>query len=338
MAEDELDPPNKIQHVFLSAFMEGLQGRRLKLLEQRDRGEPLHAYAQAHRRLSRQLDTTITAITRMEDRRAEERWNESRTADPAYAADAFQDLVYRATELFDFYALDIPAYLSLRQIDGPVETHYRKGIKSRRDLWASLCNRCKHNHRFLVPVEGRLLTGVHVTGFSLCGRVENQIAVDRVFHRQAECTSYNAALRQLISDIFFIDTVAAGALSFLPNDPDQPQLNSLQYTLPYLNNIKKIVGRSTGLFPGEPCPPRISLDDGIVNIEEVKLPAEAGSCKLSLWIDILGNDLKFVPPYQSGPLTLSIQARSDLPRPLAPFVRIMVTDLDASWTAGAAED
>jgi hypothetical protein len=288
--------------------------------------------------MSRQLDTTITAITRMEEKRAEERWNESRTADPAHAADAFQDLVYRATELFDFYALDIPVYLNLRQTNGPVENHYRKGVKSRRDLWAKLCNRCKHNHRFLVPVEGRLPTGVHVTGFSLCGRVEDQITVDRTFHRQAECTSYNAALRQLISDIFFIDTVAAGALSFLPDDPDQPRLISLQYTLPYLNNIEKILKRPIDLLPGELCPPRISVADGTVNIDEVKLPVEAGSCKLSLWIDVLGNDLKFVPPYQTGPLTLSIQARGGLPRPLAPFVRIMVTDLDASWAAGAAED
>jgi hypothetical protein len=151
--------------------MEALNGRRLRLKDPPNRGPLLIAYAVLHRRTARAIRLAIDAVEAEEKRRREEGVTESTSGNPEFALDAFQDAIYRAAELFEFYSKHIPEYIpSIRRHKikrGVRSTSYVSDIDRLAKPWKILCNKCKHNHAFLVPVEGIYDDEAWVSGFSL---------------------------------------------------------------------------------------------------------------------------------------------------------------------------
>lgn len=322
--------PSEPAPTLISEFAEALHARKIRLLDREDRGSPLPAYAQAHRRLFRQLNATLTAINTMEETRAKELWKGSKTSEPQVSADAFQDLTYRMTELMDFYEKDIPYYLSLNTGSKFKESLaiYLKRIKSLRGIWATICNRCKHNHRYLVPVEGHYYDNQMVCGISMYGRVGEHVAPDPILHSQSDAMSYNWLLRNLIYSIITADSEAAEFVRLIPDSKSATGIISLTYSLPYPTVFRDIIMRPDTSMPGEIMFPDISIDESYINID-VSRPAtiDQRAFNLRMWADIFGHQLVLQTPYLRESARLDLNPEQGPHGPIGAFLRVDISDL-----------
>jgi len=316
---------NDNRSVLISEVADALHGRRLAFVERADRGLPLHAYAQAHRRLYRQMDNAFDAVVAMEASREEEGWKECRTALPQRAADAVQDLYYRATELFDFYVGDLPLFLGVSS--GSHLRKYVEVIKSARDHWAAVCNRCKHNHRFLVPVELTYEDGQRVTGFSVYGRSGDVLTVDPVL-KGPDTRSYNWLFRRLIGAVVYAESIAADLIRRLP-DTDADPISSGTYELPYVTVIERIINRPVLSMPLEARGSAIQMEDSIIKVDITRaMPTLKPSGTLRFWIDFLGPSITVRPPYLENEIRAGYtNSPLELSRPMGGFMRLEFADV-----------
>ena len=124
----------------------------------------------------------------------------------------WQETVYRATELFDTLHSHIPTALGVKA-DRSIRRRLEPLVastKARRDPWATLCNRLKHNHHVLVPHRCRYASGRTVDGYRVSKHdAEGALVGSQEFHKHIRAIGVATALRELIHDIVRTDQTAA---------------------------------------------------------------------------------------------------------------------------------
>lgn len=121
----------------VSALIHALNDRRLDIV----RGDGAHPLQILNSRWAAFAVSFSDLVDKLERMSAA-----SSGADGAAAIDAFRRVVYDATELFDVYAqllpdrLEPPSRIVKEHQDG-----YRANAKRLRELWAYMCNSCKHS-------------------------------------------------------------------------------------------------------------------------------------------------------------------------------------------------
>lgn len=316
--------------ILISEFAEELHGRNIELVDREDRGSPLPAYAQAHRRLFRQFQESIRLITEMESARQSEEWGSCRSNLPQRSADAAQDLIYRATELFDLYLNDLPYFLGLNSKSAAV-SQYAKDVRNLRSYWATICNRCKHNHRFLLPLEVSYSMNEVVTGFSVYGRTKDHLSPDDTIHHGVDGVSYNWMFRRLLASVVVADIAVGALIKSLPDLPTAEPLKTGSYELPYALLVEKVAGRSVLGMPGELRGPQISLSEEALNIAADKvLDPDRRAGVLRMWIDFFGASIAFRAPYSRGAVQANLGPPEGPRRPLGGFMRIEIANHSVS--------
>lgn len=282
----------------------------------------MHAYAQSHRRFFRHFQESMRLLEQMEKSRGEENWESCRSNLPQQVTDAAQDLIYRVTELFDIYLNDLPHFLQIYQND-PLLRKYSKEIKILRSPWATICNRCKHNHRYFMPVEVTYGDRHFATGFSVYGRTGNQLAPDELSLRGVDSVSYNWFFRRILTSVLQADIIAGALVAAIPDTPTVEPLSTGAYELPYASIIQKVISRPVLGMPGEIRGPSLSLLKETVNIAlDQFLDVEAREGILRMWIDFLGTSVAFQAPYSRGSVSATLGPPEGLRWPTGLFVRI----------------
>ncbi len=299
--------------VMISPLMDALDGRRLELAEHPSKGHFFTAYAMLHRRMERSLTRALEAIEKEEIRRRAEGLENNTKGNPIFALDAFQGAVYRACELFEFYEKDLFVYIpnlnSVRDVNsGKTFLKFIKDIKRR---WGVLCNNYKHNHAFLVPVEGSYESGSWVTGYCLYSRVGDQLSVNKEAHLDCDAYSYNWSLRTILADIMLADKHAALAAKAATEDASlNKKMDCLGISLPYLNIIQKISDRSEEGLPKELLVERnfikIFKEYGVEIQTRVPTVPTCKKFVMHIIFDILGPKLKIGFPYSDEYMEFSM--------------------------------
>lgn len=318
----------------VSPLMEVLHGRSIQLHDRPGFGHPLTAYALLHQRLARGIDAAIRAVTLEEERRKKEGYDQSTIGSPILALDVVQDVIFRAAELFEFYESDILHYLGVHKIGKHKEIRqaYMSVIRQVKRTWSLICNRCKHNHAFLIPVEGYYESGDWVSGFSLFQRSGNDIRVEQDIHGAAEAFSYNWSLRSLLSDVIRADLASADLVSKLEDDAVSPKLNTLGLILPYANGFESVSRRSTVAMPreGRDITSGIKIFNDEITIGNVeKMSPGSGLFRMTVIINLLGSDLSVRLPYQGS----AVRVTHNVPEngePLGGLFRLVVRDIMVS--------
>lgn len=284
----------KAQPGIVSPLMNALHGRKLILKDIPDCGHSLTAYTLLHQRLARGISAAIDKIDAEEERRKKEGY------DPSFAADAFKDAVYRAAELFEFYEQDLLRYLGLEKSQETAE--YCTTIKTVKRTWLCLCNKCKHNHAFLVPIEGLYDSGDWVTGFSLYRRQGDKLAAEKDLYCATEIFSYNWILRALFADVIKADMAAAKLVSSLKNDESASPLSTFGIPFPYPIILSKVAQRSKISMPRENLAKlyEINFTHDEILISETQPVVGKGKFRMLITIDVAPGDLKVSFPYQLG--------------------------------------
>lgn len=315
-----------------SLLMESLHGRQLRLYDRPEFGHPLTAFALLHQRLERAISTSLRLLTEEEEHRKLEGIENPTKGNPFFVLDSFQDVIYRAAELFDFYEKDILRYLGIHDSAEYLneKKKYLKDVGIIKRQWSFLCNRCKHNHAFLVPVEGIYNSGDWVSGFSLYRREADKISIEKDLHPVAQVYSYNWAFRKLFACIFKIDEISAQLVNSMREDKANLPLNTFGVGLPYLNVLKSITQRPKTAMPKEYSTNLhdINFLNYEIRILDQQRPIGQGDFQLMMIIPIIGNFLKIQLPYGLGECDGSIYASqySDY-LPIGFFMRLQFTKI-----------
>jgi len=325
MTNQQFAPPPP-KPVLASSFMMALHGRKILLHDRPEFGHTITAYILLHQRLERALSTALKQLDVEEERRKSEEYKNPK-GNPLWALDAFQDAVYHATELFDFYDKDILCYLRLEKSTSlRAVQDYKSSIAKLKRTWAFICNKCKHNHAFLVPIEGSYNSGEWVAGFSLFRRFGEVVSVEKDLHRSAEVFSYNWAFRSLLADMVKSDEAAAKLINSLQDDDKAPQLKTFINPLPYLHILNKITQRPKTLMPREDS---MNLSDiKFIGEEEIlitdtKEQNPQVDFKMRIIINLISDNLKVELPYELGHYKLNITGQ----KLVGAFMRIQIADL-----------
>jgi hypothetical protein len=205
-----------------SALLENLAGRRVRLSYPNDEPHPLAAHATHIRHLAVALTTFLDAFDKAVAATMDGR-PEGNTQNAI--VEHFRQVVYRMTETMDFYAGTLPDALGdkgSRSLRGPGRD-YRAAIKRRRDHWALICNRLKHNTNVLVPVTVKYLPfGPTVVGFGVCSFQRDVLAPNRQVHPNKKALGYPAELHQLASDVLHADVLAGTLCRAAEEEPTMP--------------------------------------------------------------------------------------------------------------------
>lgn len=148
---------------------------------------------------------------------------------------AFEDLCYKATEMFDVFTQMIPNAINFRPSSEfkKIAIDYADTIKKRRDDWAFICNKIKHNNNVLFAIRQRCLqSGETISGFALYQPVPpSGMFRNKNFHKGERSRPFDIALRQLVHDIMRCDLAAAETLKKLPqttSEKDQVRIPTYQ--------------------------------------------------------------------------------------------------------------
>lgn len=325
-------PESPNLNIFVSPFLEALDNRRLSVHLRTSHAPLITAYGLLHRRMNRALVLALDAVEKYEASRANEGFNDEITGQPSFASDAFTDAVYRAAELFEFYDTDIIDYLK-PSLNRDVRVAYKAALKRISGPWDRLCNGFKHNHSFMVPVEGQYADGVWLSGYSVYRHESEEMHIDKGIHQLSDVLSYNWAFRRLIGSIIEADVTATMLLNTLSDDQSCPTIESNLLPLPYSHSLPRISVRELYAFPGENKIPvshfSLSADDG----QEMHL-ANAGplvpalECKLRCVVEFTTAEMAVQQPYSGEVARFSLTRGEGAERtPLGGFYRIVISGL-----------
>jgi len=138
--------------------------------------------------------------------------------------EAFQNLTYKATEMFDVFATLIPKSINLKP--SPEFKHLAKSydevIKSRRDPWAFICNKIKHNGNIIFPTRHTLVkTNQCVRGYILFKpTAPSGITPNKTHHKGEDSKPFEIAMQQVLYDVMKCDFAASEILRKLPKASD----------------------------------------------------------------------------------------------------------------------
>ena len=311
-----------------SPLMSALHGKRISLADIPERGDAITAYSLLHLRLQRRILVTLDAIASDSERRIKEGYDTITSGNPYFTLDSFQDAVYRAAEIFEFYEKDLPIYLNLANPTGQlrsIRAQYLTAIRRAKRIWSFLCNKCKHNHAFLTYAEGKYEGGKWVCGFSMYRRVGNLLKIESSLHHAAEVFSYNWALRRLFTDILGADVAASELVTHAVEGQTNIPLKTHQIPLPYSGVLKRISEWPKIQMPREN---KYFLTDIVfrgeeITIEQAHSSVPKGNFKMHMIFDILGDKAKAELPYELG--NIDFHLKSEMP--LDAFYRVVVQDL-----------
>ncbi|MGR9131740.1 hypothetical protein [Rhizobium leguminosarum] len=312
--------PKKTKLTVISILMEALDGRRLPISDHRDHAELAVGYANLHRRLARAMLRAFAAMETYDERRETAGGGGSLNETLDLALDA----IYRLEEINEFYEKDIAAYFpAVQQL--PQFGDYLKALSTFNRQWGVLCNKPKHNHAYLVAVEGVYECGSWTAGYMMCTRDGDRIVVDKRLHKRLEMFSFGATLRQILDTVIAMDVLAANLVGMLTDEPDAEPLQTYIIPLPYEQVMQKLFDpehRFAGM-PGEFCPAAVVDGEPVAAIEP-------GTGKLSaqIYYDFYGDNLKVRLPYGKGEFASAMMLREGMVRkPLTEYLRLVVRDI-----------
>lgn len=322
-------PPTPDLNIIISPFLEAIDNRRLKIRLRRDHAPLVTAYGLLHRRMNRAITLALDAVEKYETARREEGFGDTIKGQPSFATDAFTDAVYRAAELFEFYDSDIVDYLD-PSLSIDIKRQYKKALKGISEHWERLCNGCKHNHSFLIPVEGNYADGAWLCGYSSYRHNGEEMRIDRGIHQFSDVLSYNWAFRRLMGAILEADTLATMLVNTLPDDPSADVIDSNLLPLPYAHSFPRITARSLDAFPGEDrhyVPDLAFAGDNGENIRLAATPPikRTAECILRCVIEITTASMAIQQPYSDEMATFALTRGEGSERlPLGGFYRILL--------------
>ncbi|WP_156418417.1 hypothetical protein [Aureimonas sp. D3] len=313
-----------------SPIMEALHDKRYKIAQIEDSGHLMTSYGLLHQRLARDIERTINLLKDYGDKRSKEDHMEAPRANPLDLLDSFQNCTYRAAELFEFYEKDLILYMGIKKSGRnlPAVENFQTKIRQYSKIWKIICNKCKHNHSFLVPIEGYYSSGERVLGFTLFTRKDDQIGPNKTLHKEADVFSYNMVLRSLLADVMASDMESAELIRAVSVENGSEKLKTASNGLPYISVLKKIYKLPRLSFPRESnCPYRdIQLvDQEKVGISLVPTAFQGQApCRLQIVLNFYGEKIKFILPYGTEVGDLGFSTDSDKPNPY--FVRVVFND------------
>lgn len=230
-----------------------LRGRRIKISRPGGKGDFLQSYALLHRRVWRAMKLATDAIESQNLFRKSEGYGRTTKYDLFSTLEMFLNMINRVSELFEFYLKETKNYLSEIKTWGPSggANKFSQDLKSVTDLWVQLANRCKHDHHFLVPVEGFYQSGEWVSGFALYQMLDDRMMLSRSFHKHGEVFSYNSALREILRDVMAADNNLALFMHTIPEDETAEPIDSSHLMLPYIDLIRRHRALPLVRMPGE---------------------------------------------------------------------------------------
>lgn len=315
-------------NVFVSPFLEALDNRKLNIRLRRNHAPMITAYGLLHRRMNRAITLALDAVEKYEDARKAEGFRDNISIQPSIATESFVDAVYRAAELFEFYDSDIVDYLE-PSLTNHLKSQYKKAVKDITGHWDRLCNGCKHNHSFLVPVEGKYTDGAWVSGYSSYRHDGEEMRIDRGIHNFSDALSYNWSFRRLIGAILEADIAATTLVNSLPDDPSANAIDSNLLPLPYSHSLPRISARRLDAFPGEHMLkiPQLSLfaqggrELPLASASPIARPTE---CNLLCVFEITTGSMAVQLPYSENLARFALKRGASADRvPLAGFYRIV---------------
>lgn len=194
-----------------------LQGRRLAVSTESDVVHPIRALATGASKFAASFQNAVDMLNASDFYTAE-----TESASPPVLT-AFESLCYNVTEFFDLFTLDLAKAMNLKGDKKAKErfNDYKGIVSKRRDVWATICNKIKHNHNVLVPFRKTYNSdGLSVRGYALYQPVaQNQQFINRSFHKAGEAfRSFDLSLQQMVYDVLKCDIAAANLISQLPDD------------------------------------------------------------------------------------------------------------------------
>ncbi len=315
--------------VFVSPFLEALDNRKIGIRVRRNHAPMITAYGLLHRRMNRAITLALDTVEKYEDARKLEGFGGDLSGQPSFASDAFVDAVYKAAELFEFYDSDIVDYLE-PSLTYHQKSRYKKALKEITGHWDRLCNGCKHNHSFIVPIEGKYADGAWVSGYSSYRHEGQEMRIDKGIHRFSDVLSYNWSFRRLMGSILEADIAATMLVKSIPDDPFADAIDSNLIPLPYSHILPRISGRALDAFPGEHKlrVPQLSLF-GQGGREQplfsASPTAHATECSLLCVFEITTATMAIQQPYSDNIARFALSRGAGADRvPLAGFYRMVM--------------
>jgi hypothetical protein len=332
--------------LFTSEFASVLHGRKLHLIDRPDRGSPLPAWARLHAKLARTFRYALDAIDALIAKREEEHWGHHLTGLHQEATDAIEDVIYSAAEIFSFYEGDIPYYFDISKniYNRSIKSEYDRNIKEQKRFCAMLCNACKHNHHFLVPIEVTYQNLTRSLGFTVYSRSGNIVAVSKSIIPDSGAFSFRRTLNNVLARVILADHFAANLVRSLPDELDADPIDCAFYKLPYLHTVMRLKKLSDVEMPGEQ--PSFEFDH--LENEEIRInrdfdpekyKGEYGPASLSMFMDLLGRELHFEFPYTGKDFHATLTTPDGDPSPMAGEMRLDIRDhpLPSTRAAGSQD-
>lgn len=200
----------------ISATVAALSGRRIQISNAATATHPFRSISFSSMRFSEALSKFLEVLEN-----AERKLETPESTPDAPLPQAFEDLCYRAAELFEVYK-KLPNSIEFRPNRNfkDIAKHYRSAVDNATDDWCKLCNFIKHNSNVIAPIRYKFLrSGIVVRGFGLLKpKHEAALEVNNLFHQRGERRrSFNIALQQMVYGIFRCDSLAAEVINKLPD-------------------------------------------------------------------------------------------------------------------------
>jgi hypothetical protein len=210
-----------------SQFTNALNGRRIEL--QAGNADQMHPY------------TALAACWRKTSGPATELWGQLRQMQvmattgkefaPELALAALKNLIYSATETFDFYYRAIPAQLmqGRSRAESKLIRDYEGGIKRLRDPVGMMCNRMKHGSREIVAAKiVSESTGKATFVYRINAAYDGVQKADTAVHRDGGFLSIERTLHEIIHGLLRADYKAGELVLQLSETAAPPiELNGL---------------------------------------------------------------------------------------------------------------
>ncbi len=254
-----------------------LDGRRLAISTKDEVVHPVRALATGASKFSSSLQQTVDALV------ASDSYTDATESSSSPILTAFESLCYTATELFDVYSQGVGTALNLAA-DKKAKERFRdyKGVvNKRRDTWAMICNKIKHNSNVLVPYRKTYKSdGFTVRGYALYQpAAHNQQFVNRTFHKAGEAfRSFDLSLRQMIFDVLKCDIAAAQLIASHADEEGAEPLATTKFPfrigpqLRTLSNRPVYAGdREQVMFDG------FDFEDGVLQLRRKKAVDRKGA-------------------------------------------------------------
>lgn len=198
---------------------------------------------------------------------------------------AFEDVTFRAAEYFEAYKKIASKYLDghKKKAHKPAFGIYETRHKARRDLFALICNKLKHNANVVqIARHTEMYYGASVIAFQVCkpAGLDRLVTNTDVHKGRGRAWSFNSSLRQLIYDVLAVDHAGETLVNAITPDLDAP-VACPDLELPLMSAIGKIDKLPARYLSGEPLPkPGFVLSAAAVACDKIALTPFSGEIRV----------------------------------------------------------